>query len=223
MSTAIAELKTDELTRYAKDRERYSLPKMKALLGDAHAIELERQYLSVAELEETKALALIQANRVLVALNKPEITCWPKGWMDVAQSDCDSCGKPGYCKTVSVGVTFPIDCDACHRCRGEEIDEGEYRLTTPLEVATGFPVYDNEDFWYLDVESSDRALSVAQDAGLDIYDEATSRVLTIHQAVRRLDNEQYGPYEQFSVVLLEDLSLFLKHFCDGLFPELIEA
>jgi hypothetical protein len=220
---AILEQPQTELSRYAKDRQAISFEWMKKALGHARAIELERQYQGVDELEELKKLALIQANRILVALNKPEIICWPKGWMDVPQGDCDSCGKKGYCRTISVGVTFPMDCDACHRCRDEEIDESEYRLTTPLEVALGFTTYDATDLWWVDFKSSDLALSVAQQTGLDVYDDRGIQVLTTRQAMYRLSDEKYGPFEKFGLALDEMLSEFSSHWISGLYPELIEG
>ncbi|MEK6281899.1 MAG: hypothetical protein AABN95_16215 [Acidobacteriota bacterium] len=224
--TALLQLETeqkrdpiaDEMAHYARDRQRYSLTEMKRLLPRGRAIELERQYHGIEELLELQKLALIQANRICVALGKPELIAWPKGWFDVKQGDCDSCGQKGYLRSMFVGVTFPAEGDFCHRCRDEEIDETEYRLTTPLEVACDFlfRVEDCEDFWILRTSNED-AITVAQShPSFDVYELSSHSVLTAREATYRQDS-------QLALVLPENLSLFLTHFVEGLFPSLVEG
>lgn len=233
MSTAILEQPQTERSRYAKDRERYSFVQMQNLLagefedrmsktnaalkGKQRAIELEIAYHGEAELAELAAMALVQTNRILAALNKPELIAWPKGWFDIPQGGCDSCGKLGYCRTASVGVTFPEDYSACHRCRDEEIDEDEYRLNTPLEVATGLRVEDFDDFWVLHT-SNDQAIEVSRaHYCFDVLDLNNREVLTTREAVLRQDSAR------LAVVLPEDLSLFCSHFVRALYPTLVEG
>lgn len=205
---------------YAKDRLRFSFSRMIDQLGRERAIELEIAYNGEAELAELAAVALCQANRILVAFGKSELNTWPKGWRNVKQGDCDACGQKGYLETVLVGLTFPIEGDFCHKCRGEEIDESEYKETNPLGAVLDLPVWDAGDYWWIETKTSEDAVHLARLADLDVYDEAKQRVLTVREAGYQLDNDEYGAYERFGIVLNEELSAFLTHWTEGLFPKL---
>lgn len=205
---------------YARDRREKSFESMIRDLGRERAIQLEIAYNGEAELAELAAIALCQANRILVAMGKPELNAWPKGWRDIKQGDCDECGQKGYLETVLGGLTFPMEGDFCHKCRGEEIDESEYKETNPLGAALDLPVWGADDYWFVMPERSEDAVHFARLADLDVYDDRRSRVLTVREATYLLDNDSSGPYERFGIVLNEELSAFLTHWQQGIFPTL---
>lgn len=199
-----------EFLNYIHSRDLFSFAQMKRGLG-SQAIEFERRFRGIQELEWQKAEALSQMNEILETLGQPQILRWP----EESKGSCDSCGELTRVSLLRSGEAYGCEGSFCATCRKSD-EESDW---LPTDDLIGM-VHDAGDFFFWIPASNDIALHVADKRpGCDLISLPSDRPITANEARELLNDDRTAEFVKLGVSLPEILNCFVGDCLSGIYPE----
>lgn len=96
------------------------------------------------------------------------------------------------------------------------VNKRNQKIVTPLDIALGYPVWYQGDYWWAEIGNWYSIELAANDSRFAVFEDEYQRALTPELA-REKDDE----YKLLGLVLPELLSTFLDDWVEGKYPELV--